>query len=141
MPHEILSVKLCELDDRIGRLHGRVHLSESACHSRLRQEIESMGRECEAAELALGQRLQYSRSETARALSRAYEQIRQIIDNVQARPGPAGDADQAAEEKILLAEYALDFAVQAADRALLTAMEAIEAEMTQNERTKEGNPG
>ena len=69
------------------------------------------------------------------------EEIRQIIDNVQARPGPAGDADQAAEEKILLAEYALDFAVQAADRALLTAMEAIEAEMTQNERTKEGNPG
>lgn len=117
MPHEILSVKLCELDDRIGRLHGRVHLSESACHSRLRQEIEAMGRECEAAELALGQKLQYSRSETARALSRAYEQIRQIIDNVQARPGPA------------------------ADRALLTAMEAIEAEMTQNERTKEGNPG
>ena len=123
MPHEILSVKLCELDDRIGRLHGRVHLSESACHSRLRQEIEAMGRECEAAELALGQKLQYSRSETARALSRAYEQIRQIIDNVQAQPGPAGDADQAA------------------DRALLTAMEAIEAEMTQNERTKEGNPG
>ena len=78
MPHEILSVKLCELDDRIGRLHGRVHLSESACHSRLRQEIEAMGRECEAAELALGQKLQYSRSETAEALFLAYEQIRQV---------------------------------------------------------------
>ena len=134
MPHEILSVKLCELDDRIGRLHGRVHLSESACHSRLRQEIEAMGRECEAAELALGQKLQYSRSENAKALFLAYEQIRQIIDNVQARPGPAGDADQAAEEKILLAEYALDFAQQAADRALLLSMDAIDAQLWQKER-------
>ena len=134
MPHEILSVKLCELDDRIGRLHGRVHLSESACHSRLRQEIEAMGRECEAAELALGQKLQYSRSENAKALFLAYEQIRQIIDNVQARPGPAGDADQAAGEKILLAEYALDFAQQAADRALLLSMDAIDAQLWQKER-------
>ena len=36
----------------------------------------------------------------------------------------------AAEEKILLAEYALDFAVQTANRALLLAMEAIDAQQT-----------
>ena len=41
-----------------------------------------------------------------------------------------------AEEKILLAEYALDFAVQAANRALLLAMEAIDAQSPgrENER-------
>ena len=41
----------------------------------------------------------------------------------------------------LLAKLRAGRTEQAADRALLTAMEAIEAEMTQNERTKEGNPG
>ena len=30
MPHEILSVKLCELDEQIARLHSRIHLSETA---------------------------------------------------------------------------------------------------------------
>ena len=37
------------------------------------------------------------------------------------------------EEKILLAEYALDFAHQAADRALLLSMDAINAQMFQQE--------
>ena len=32
------------------------------------------------------------------------------------------------EEKLLLAEYAIDFAMQAADRALLISMEAVQAE-------------
>ena len=58
MAHEILSVKLCELDDHIGRLHGRVHLSESARHSQLKQEIETLRQDCAAAELALEQKLQ-----------------------------------------------------------------------------------
>lgn len=40
------------------------------------------------------------------------------------------------EEKILLAEYGLDFAVQAANRALLLAMEAIYAQLTQQEQER-----
>ena len=42
-----------------------------------------------------------------------------------------------AEEKILTAEYALDFAVQAVNRALLVSLEAIEAQRLEEE--KEGN--
>lgn len=38
------------------------------------------------------------------------------------------------EEKILLAEYALDFAMQVSNHALLIAMEAIDAQMTQQEK-------
>ena len=44
-----------------------------------------------------------------------------------------GGPDAAAEEKILLAEYALDFALQGANRALLLAMEAIDAQYTGQE--------
>ena len=42
----------------------------------------------------------------------------------------------AAEEKILLAEYALDFALQASNRALLLAMEAIDAQLAGQEGEK-----
>lgn len=45
MAHEILSVKLCQLDDRIGKLHSRIHMSEIAGHSQLRKEIEVMEQE------------------------------------------------------------------------------------------------
>lgn len=39
-----------------------------------------------------------------------------------------------AEEKILTAEYALDFAMQAANRALLISLEAIEAQRFEEKR-------
>jgi len=39
-----------------------------------------------------------------------------------------------AEEKILTAEYALDFAVQAVNRALLVSLEAIEAQRLEEEK-------
>ena len=39
----------------------------------------------------------------------------------------------AAEEKTLLAEYALDFAMQAADHAILLSMEAIDAQLSETE--------
>ena len=39
-----------------------------------------------------------------------------------------------AEEKARLAEYALDLAMQAANRALLISLEAIDAELTQQEK-------
>ena len=46
------------------------------------------------------------------------------------------DAEAVAEEKILLAEYALDFAQQAADRALLLSMEAIDAQAIQQQERR-----
>ena len=42
-----------------------------------------------------------------------------------------------AEEKVLLAEYALDFAMQAADNALLISLKAMDAQMTLLEKEGE----
>ena len=39
-----------------------------------------------------------------------------------------------ADEKILMAEYVLDFAIQGANYALLVSMEAIDAQTAQQER-------
>lgn len=50
MPHEMLTVKLCELDERIGRLHSRIYLSGFAQHDRIRSEIGELRQECEEAD-------------------------------------------------------------------------------------------
>ena len=51
----------------------------------------------------------------------------QILENI--LPG--------AEEKILTAEYALDFAMQAVNRALLVSLEAIEAQRLEEKKEAE----
>ena len=139
MAHEILSVKLCELDDSLCRLHSRIHLSEAASHEQLQQEIRQLQRECNEAEAMLRDNLRRSKSGLAAILKRSYGQIEEIIEEsgAQMRTLSAGNPDEevAAEEQILLAEYALDFAHRAADRALLLSMEAIDTQLIQQ---KEG---
>ena len=140
MAHEILSIKLCQLEERVERLHSRIRLSETADRPRLGREMERLEQECLASEAALREQLQHSRSGLVSILSQGYSQMEQIIqtsrDQLQtlARDNPEPEAG--VEEKLLLAEYALDFAHQAADRALLFSMEAIDAQLQQQEGSK-----
>ncbi len=139
MAQEILFVKLCQLDDRVRRLHSRIHMSETAGHSQLRQEIGLLQKECAETEHALSQTLRGSKSELVSVMAQGYEQMEQIIQNttrrIQDMARDSLDPEAAGEEQILLAEYALDFAQQAAERALLLSMEAIDAQrISQEER-------
>ena len=79
MAHEILAVKLCQLDDRMGRLHSRIHMSETAGHDQLRQEINALERECAQEELVLRETLGRSRSGMVSVLARGYGQVEQIV--------------------------------------------------------------
>ena len=136
MAHEILSVKLCQLDDKVGRLHSRIHISETANHSQLSREIEALRQECTETELSLREKLRLSKSDLVSVLSKSYEKMEQLIQDAKAElQAVAGPDDKAlAEAKILLAEYALDFAHQAADRALLISMDAIDTELMKQEQ-------
>lgn len=140
MAHEILSIKLYELEEQITRLLTRIQLSENENNAQLQQAIEGLKRECRENELALKNRLQLSRSGIVSTISHTYGQIETVIhqckDALQAYASQRADPDQEAEEKILLAEYALDFSIQAANRALLLAMEAMAAQPTQPEERR-----
>lgn len=140
MAHEILSVKLCQLSDRVGRLRSRIHMSETASHSQLRREIGFLERECAEAEMTLRENLRGSKSNLVSVVAQSYEQMERIIQNtkdqMKAMAADDPDAEAVAEEKILLAEYALDFAQQAADRALLLSMEAIDAQAIQQQERR-----
>lgn len=140
MTHEILSVKLCQLSDRVGRLRSRIHMSETASHSQLRREIGFLERECAEAEMTLRENLRGSKSNLVSVVAQSYEQMERIIQNtkdqMKAMAADDPNAEAVAEEKILLAEYALDFAQQAADRALLLSMEAIDAQAIQQQERR-----
>ena len=140
MAQEILSIKLRELEAQITRLLARIQLSQHDNHAQLQQAIEGLKRECEENELALKNRLQLSRSGIVSTIFHTYGQIETVIHqckaDLQAYPSPEAVQEQKAEEKILLAEYALDFSIQAANRALLLAMEAMAAQSTQPEERR-----
>ena len=121
MAHEILSVKLCELEEQLSRLSGRIHLSETAGHDQLRREIRALSKECEETEWTYG------------AIEQLIQKTKSELET-QAAGREGGEA--AAEEKILLAEYALDFALEAANRALLLSMEAIDTQLTSQEQER-----
>ena len=137
MAHEILSVKLCELEDQLARLSGRIHLSETAGRDRLRQEISALSKECVETEWTLREKLRLSKAEAVAPLAKTYGEVEQLLQKtkseLETQAAGRGGGEAASEEKILLAEYALDFAVAAANRALLLSMEAIDAQLTGQE--------
>lgn len=140
MAHEILAIKLCELEDQLSHLSSRIHLSETAGHDQLQQEIKALARECTETDLTLQKKLQLSRAEIVATLADMYGKVDKIVQQakqtLQEQTASHANPDTAAEDKILLAEYGLDFAVQAANRALLLAMEAIDAQLTQQEQER-----
>lgn len=137
MAHEILSVKLCQLDDSVGRLHSRIRISETASHARLQQEIAALERECAEAEDALRENLRRSRSDLTAVLSRGCGRVEQEIESskkqLREMAGRTESSEAVVEGELLLAEYMLDFAHRAADRALLCSMKAIDAQLIQEE--------
>ena len=137
MEQGILSVKLYELDDKIGRMHSRIQAVERAENNQLKQEMEALERECAATDRSLRKKLRFSKASSLSTLLKAYGTIEQAIQEIRQKQKSREESDKNefswSEEKILLAEYALDFAIQAANRALLLSMKAIDAQRKQQE--------
>ena len=104
MAQELLAVKLGEMDQKIGRLHGRIESSEYADAKMLQEEIENV-----------------------------VDRIRSEIRDVECT---SGNQIFQAEELTVFAEYALDFAMQAADYAALLSMDAMKAQKMLEEEEK-----
>ena len=127
MARDILSAKLCELDQKIGLLHSRISLSQTGSAEDLQSEISSLQQICTEEETTLRTRMQYSRADTVRCLADPAEQLFQDLEGMDLQAVPDTD------EKLLLAEYALDFAMYTADRSVLICLEAIAAQSPDEE--------
>ena len=135
MAHEILSAKLCELDRKMGRLRSRIQLSETGSREEIRQELAAIRRECAEDRGSLQDQMRFSRFRPAARIAGTFEQISGILEQareeIQQMPEGEDKRELQPEEKILMAEYMLDFAMQMANRALLVSLEAIEGQMTE----------
>lgn len=137
MAHEILSVKLCELDKRISRLKGNIQLSEMEDPDSLEEEIRRLEKETFVSRTALQDNIKRSRSSTMKAVSSAYEEISKITGEVREKiygTDRQNTMETSAEQQILLAEYTLDFALQTVQEALLISMKAIWLQRKQEEK-------
>ena len=105
---------------------------ETADRQQLQQEIQALCRECAETELTLQTKLQRSKAEIVSILADSYAEVEQSVQKAKAALQEQAlcrdDSEDTAEVKILLAEYALDFAHQAANRALLISLDAIDTQ-------------
>lgn len=132
MTHETFAAKLYELDERISALHSRIQVSEKAGAEALEEDIRSLEKECEAEKQTIRANMRDSRARPAELLLRAYDEIEAIRADTKKeiiRTLVAGEEGEiSAENLAYLAEYMLDFAVLAANDALLVSMKAIQAQ-------------
>ncbi len=68
MPRQILTRKLCELEQRIARTQSRIRVSESGSLPMLQAEIAQLQREYDINDLALQNKLRHSRTECSCAI-------------------------------------------------------------------------
>lgn len=141
MTHGNLSVKLNQLDDRMERLHSLIQISETSDQETLRQTIDRLEQECLRSETNLWEILRHSRSALVKVLAGSCEKVEQVVQNTRKQINTleeeSEDEETVVEEKLLLAEYLLYFAYQAADRALLFSLKAIEAQRVQRRGIQE----
>lgn len=57
MAHEILSVKMYELDKKMQQVHSRIQLAEAMDAEKLRQQIGQIRQECEESQIILRNQL------------------------------------------------------------------------------------
>lgn len=132
MAHEIFSAKLGELDEKFSALHRRIQKSEELRIETLEEDIRLLEKECEAERLTIRSYMRDSRARTAELLLEAYDEIEEVLRDTKEEIGgilTAGEeGEMSAENLTLLAEYMLDFALQAANGALLISLKAIQAQ-------------
>ena len=130
MAHEILLVKLYEMNKEFAKLHSRIELTGTSDLEQIKTEIKVLHKECQENRLILQNQLKFSRAPKVRQISVAYDRIEAIIKEAQKDLFEKSWLEEMTEEEMaLLAEYSLDFAMQAANNALLVSMEAIRLQM------------
>lgn len=140
MPQNMLSAKLSELDEQFERLHESIRTIETVGAENISTELAKLRLEFEKKEAALIDKLRFSRAGVVAGLSKAYQQIEKIAGQARKELENSADGRQdeerSIEEKLLFAEYSMDFAMQAANRALLVSMEAMEEQMKQQKKER-----
>ena len=140
---EIFSAKLSELEEEYVRLQNRIRLFQEKDERQILEELRRLQKEGRQRQRLLNDRIRSSRSPSAASLARAqldYEkQAEKILTDKlpnEMRGTNQTWAQDQAEAMSLYAEYAIDFAVQAVDRALCTSLSALVLQKQAEDKTE-----
>ncbi len=132
MGHEMLSAKLCELDTKLGKLHGRIRSGEHLSGERLKEEIQTLRIELNEEEKRTFTSLLSSKADISTELRMEFQVLkdkyRSAFEKLEKELEEDQNWEEQSEKKSLFAEYGIDFVMIAADHALLLALTAIEAQ-------------
>lgn len=82
MAHEILSIKMYELDKKLEQTHSRIQLAESMDTERLHQQIQNLRQECQESRITLENRLRHSKTDCVMKLAGVYDQVEAAVGKV-----------------------------------------------------------
>lgn len=144
---DIFAVKLYEMEKQYGRLQSRLRICGRENREKLQAELEHAKEEYEENSLLLKQSIQGSRSPAVAELSQVqWEYMHKVEELLKEKAeqffrceATSQEEDQA-EAASLYAEYAMDFATQAMQYALIVALTAMDLQRNAEEKKEEQTP-
>ena len=123
MTHDILSVKLYELDKAIGQMHSRIEQGEMDCPEQVEKDIQELRRECRENREMLHNKMKYSKAKLVGRIAEAYDKVDQVIQIAQEQLGISYTEETtkelSAENKILNASLSAGLRPGSADGSSL----------------------
>ena len=126
MEQDVLAGKLAEVDAQLAGVRAKLQSAAQMESTELNSAIAQTREETEQCARALAERLRHSRAHQVGEIADAFEEIRVIVRRVQTEVRRGEESGVEMQRRC--AEYAMDFAMQAARHALLVALEAIRDE-------------
>lgn len=144
---DIFAVKLYEMEKQYGRLQSRLRICGRENREKLQAELEHAKEEYVENSLLLKQSIQGSRSPAVAELAQVqWEYMHKVEDLLKEKAeqffhceATSKEEDQA-EAASLYAEYAMDFATQAMQYALIVALTAMDLQRNAEEKKEEQTP-
>ena len=144
---DIFAVKLYEMEKQYGRLQSRLRICGRENREKLQAELEHAKEEYEENSLLHKQSIQGSRSPAVAELAQVqWEYMHKVEDLLKEKAEPffhceatSKEEDQA-EAASLYAEYAMDFATQAMQYALIVALTAMDLQRNAEKKKEEQTP-
>lgn len=140
MENQVFTSKLLELQEGCEQFRDRLCLSQSQCHGQIREEQQHLKEQLKESSRLLEQQVASSRSPAVAALAKVQLDHQRQLDSLLQGELPEDlhcEADTPQEDRAeaaaLFAEYAIDFAIQSADYALLAALNAVDLQMALDE--------
>lgn len=145
---EIFAIKLYEMEQQYGKLQSRLHICGGEDQRKIRQELKKAMDEYKEMAVLLQKNVEGSRSQAVTELAQAQldftNKMRQLLQGQLARylhSEQSSPVEDEAEAMTLYAEYAIDIATQSMQYALITALAAMDLQMSTEKKGEAKHAG